>query len=156
MPFCEASRVTMPTSGVCGGELEVSCREQAAFVDRFARQIERRVVHRQIRVVAGIPFAIIDPVQDADHPIGACPKRPLQAHARRRMADLTRVRGTHRRDRIGKFYPCFQRVDDAVREILGIEPGSFGPQSDVFRRRGRNDSLIADVMDGQHRSRMCE
>ena len=41
MPFCSASRVTMPTSGLCGADAEMACREQAQFVAEFSAQILR-------------------------------------------------------------------------------------------------------------------
>ena len=80
----------------------------------------------------------------------------LHPHAERSLADFARVRRADRGHRIGKFYSGFQGVDHAARQIVGIQPRLGVAQPQIGSARGRNDALIADVMNRQHRPRARE
>ena len=62
---------------------------------------------------------------------GRALKRRLHAHAERRLANLARIGRAHRGHPVGIFYAGFQWVDDAVREVVGVEQrlGRSSPRS---------------------------
>ena len=120
MPFCEASRVTMPTSGL-RERSRPSARSSCSLFDALAAQILAGEVLHDVAIVARIPFPVIDAVQYPDHGSARARNVACMPMPRARLGDLARVSGTHRGHRVGKFYAGFQGVDDAELQIGGIE-----------------------------------
>ena len=98
MPFCSASRVTMPINGCAGAICICGGRDQQFLVGALAAQILRRVMRREMGIVPRIPLPIIDAVQYPGHSILARPQGALHTHAERRIANFARVGRADRGD----------------------------------------------------------
>ena len=107
----------------------------------------------QVGVVPGIPFVIVDTVQNADHPVSALAQRSFQAHAERRLADFSSVGRTDRGHAVGVLETRFQRIDGAAREIILIQLRPRHAEPQVPDRRARHPALITYVMYGHDRLR---
>src|SRR5450755_2063876 len=109
-----------------------------------------------MRVMPWIPIAVIDSVQNSDDAVTPLAQRLLHSHAEWRLADLARVGGADRCHYIGKFYPTFQRVNNARATIAGIQAVFESTQSKVGDCCSGHDALIPDVMNRQHRAHLGE
>ena len=88
-----------------------------------------RVVARGQRGVRGrVPDAVIDAVEDARERLAAGVQDAVEPGAERGRLDLARVRGAHRRHRVGREDALLQEVDAAVEldpvdlEVLPADP----------------------------------
>jgi len=105
----------------------------------------------QMRIVARIPVGIINPVQNTCDPAHARAQCLLHAHPQRAVADLPRIGRTDRRDGVGEFYARFQGVDESLPQIVLIEQGIGGAQSQIGRGAAGHDALVGDVVNRQYR-----
>ena len=106
----------------------------------------------QVAVVAWIPLLVVDAVQNAGHGAAALAQAVLQPHAVLIRADLARMRRADRGDGVGIQDAVAQGVDPPGGEVRLVQEAAPARQPEIGNPGRREDALIADVMDRQHRA----
>ncbi len=138
------------------GRLEAQPREKAALDLGLHLQAVGIEVLGQVAVVPRVPFVVVHAVQDACQDTGTRPQRRLHAHSVLIRADLPRMRGAHGRNGVGVHDAVLQRVDDVRPQIVLVQQVAAGAQVQIGGRGGAERSLVADVVDRQHGTRLAE
>jgi len=134
MPFCSASRVTLPISGPRDGHVEVNGGDSAVplFVCLPAAGFLRPEMRRQIRVVARVPITVIRLRSICDHSVGTAPAAVACIPYRAGPSQISRAYvGLTVVTRSAKLYAGFSRIDDPVGQILGVQIRIDAVQSQI-------------------------
>ena len=117
---------------------------QMAFASELSiLPVRGRVTARDQVIVAGIPYVVIDPIDDALDPIGFGSEQPVKPAAMHRLLDLARVRRTHGGDHVGKGYSGLKKVQIPKKlhllpvEVLPVHVGQrhIGPPESTLIRQ---------------------
>src|SRR5690606_16855439 len=103
----------------------------------------------------GVPFRVVDTVQDANDAVGTCSEVRIQAMSAKRRADFPSVRRAYGRDTMRMADALAQTIDGPARSRIGRQhPAKV--VADVIERFGSEDALIADVVNRRDRARLRE
>ncbi len=102
------------------------------------------------------PLAVVDAVDDADEMVGAGAQQRIEAEAVLRRLDLPGVGAAHRRQGVGVEQAGLQEAHPAGGEILVVEHLGVAGEPDLVEHLGREDALIAEIVQGEHGARLRE
>ena len=134
-----------------GSGREAHACKELALERRLACEVLRIVVHGQVAVAARIPFVVVDAVQDPGERGAARAQAVLETHPVLIGADLARVGGAHGGDGIRVEDPVAQGVDASRAQVVLVQEVRVARrQTEIGDVGGLKDSLIADVVNGEH------
>ncbi len=121
----------MPISGCVVDSFSCSVAISISLLMSLPRKSCGAEMRAEVRVVARIPFLIVDAVQYSGHAIRAVAQSALQTHAERRIANFARIGRADRADAVRMLNACFERIDDAARDIALIQHGRSRAQAEI-------------------------
>ena len=135
-----------------GTRVEAEALAQRLAHLRLARQVARRVMPGQVAVGRRIPLPRVDAVEDADDGVPARAQHPVETHALLGRADFPGVGRAHGADDVGIPQALPEKIDPARGELVGIEVAGGVPEPELAGRGRGQHPLVAQIVDGQHRT----
>src|SRR5207244_647728 len=116
-------------------------------VCHFAFEVVDRVRMSQETVVQGIPFFVINSVENAGQHVLAIAQKAIEAATELLGSDLQRIARTYSREKIGEGDAGFEAVHLVVEfKAFGVEVSPRQVGKRVLA--GRKNSLVGKVMNG--------
>src|SRR5512133_2806030 len=101
------------------------------------------------RVGRGIPFVVIDSIEDADQTRTPVAKDRIEVGAEGRGLDFPRVGRRYRGQPVGRAETRGKKVE--IRTLFETGRGEkFPGKADRRKATGWIDTLVAEIVDGQH------
>src|ERR1041385_7951994 len=123
---------------------------QLLFTFALSGHIVRRVVFLDELVDLGIPFAIVDAVQNAVEVALALGEHALEPAAVFRRQYLFGIFTAYRREHVGAKNPAFQKIDLSVKlQILRRKIGGGEPEQGPLRKG--KQPLVGEIMNREDR-----
>jgi len=128
--------------------LQLEFFDESLLADALAGDIFRRVFGRDQRVAVGTPGRIVDAVEDAGEPIGACADNTFEAKTKLGGLNLLRVLAADGGQIVGENEAALEKIYVAEELDSGGLVNS-GRNADAIESFAREDAVIAHVVDGK-------